>query len=66
MYAGIGLYNIGIALWLESYAGAIVALMPVTILAVRIVFEERFLQRSLPGYKEYAQKVRYRLVPYVW
>lgn len=66
MYAGIGLYNIGLALWLESYAGAIVALVPVAVLAVRIVFEERFLKRSLPGYQEYARKVPYRLVPYVW
>src|SRR5262249_35857943 len=66
MYAGIGLYSIGMAFWLYSYAAAIVALVPLAILAVRIVFEERFLVRSLPGYTEYAQKVRYRLVPYIW
>jgi protein-S-isoprenylcysteine O-methyltransferase Ste14 len=65
-YAGIGLYNVGIALWLESYAAAIFVLVPIAILAVRIIFEERFLKRSLPGYSEYAKKVRYRLVPYIW
>ncbi len=66
MYAGIGLYNIGLALWLESYAAAIISLVPLAILGVRIIFEERFLNRSLPGYQKYAQKVRYRLVPFVW
>ena len=66
MYAGIFAYNVGIALWLESYAGAIVALVPIAVLAVRIVFEERFLRRELAGYEAYAEKVHYRLVPYVW
>ena len=28
--------------------------------------EERFLAKSLPGYAEYCQKVRYRLLPLVW
>ncbi len=28
--------------------------------------EEKLLSNDLPGYTEYAQKVRYRLVPYLW
>jgi hypothetical protein len=28
--------------------------------------EDRTLQNELPGYKEYAQRVRYKLVPGVW
>jgi protein-S-isoprenylcysteine O-methyltransferase Ste14 len=66
MYAGIFLFNVGMALWLESYAGALAAIVPIGLLAVRIVFEERFLRRELAGYEAYSEKVRYRLVPYVW
>jgi protein-S-isoprenylcysteine O-methyltransferase Ste14 len=33
---------------------------------IRTALEDRTLQAELPGYKEYVQKVRYRLVPGVW
>jgi protein-S-isoprenylcysteine O-methyltransferase Ste14 len=66
MYAGIFLFGVGMALWLESYAGAILALVPICLLAVRIVFEERFLRKELPGYDSYSERVRYRLIPFVW
>jgi protein-S-isoprenylcysteine O-methyltransferase Ste14 len=66
MYAGIFIYNVGMALWLESYAGAIAAVVPMSLLAVRILFEERFLRERLDGYREYMGRVRYRLVPFVW
>jgi protein-S-isoprenylcysteine O-methyltransferase Ste14 len=66
MYLGIFIFNIGIALWLESYAGAIVSLVPIAVLAVRIVFEERFLRTNLSGYQSYTERVRYRLIPSVW
>jgi protein-S-isoprenylcysteine O-methyltransferase Ste14 len=32
----------------------------------RLVDEERLLARSLPGYREYQERVRYRLVPGIW
>jgi protein-S-isoprenylcysteine O-methyltransferase Ste14 len=66
MYVGIFVFNLGIALWLESYAAAVLTVVPISLLAVRIVFEERFLRRELAGYEAYTEKVRYRLVPYVW
>jgi protein-S-isoprenylcysteine O-methyltransferase Ste14 len=66
MYAGVFLFNVGTALWLESYAAAILTLVPAALLAVRIVYEERFLRRELAGYEEYTERVRYRLVPWVW
>jgi protein-S-isoprenylcysteine O-methyltransferase Ste14 len=66
MYVGIFVFNVGIALWLESYAGAILALIPMMLLAVRVVFEERFLREELQGYATYTQKVPYRLIPFVW
>jgi protein-S-isoprenylcysteine O-methyltransferase Ste14 len=35
-------------------------------LALRIRDEEALLTQELSGYREYAQRVHYRLVPYVW
>lgn len=36
------------------------------IIARRIVNEEAFLEKELAGYREYKQKVKYRLIPYIW
>jgi protein-S-isoprenylcysteine O-methyltransferase Ste14 len=36
------------------------------LIAIRILFEERFLRRELPGYEEYTTRTRFRLVPFVW
>jgi len=66
MYAGVSLYLIGTALWLESYAAVLLVMLPIAILALRIVYEERFLKNNLPGYDAYTQKVKYRLIPFIW
>ena len=44
----------------------LLAIVPIGLLAVRIVFEERFLREELQGYDSYTEKVRYRLIPFVW
>ena len=36
------------------------------IIAKRIKSEEQFLEKELAGYSEYKEKVKYRLVPYIW
>jgi protein-S-isoprenylcysteine O-methyltransferase Ste14 len=33
---------------------------------VRLKDEEALLTRELPGYAEYKQKVKYRIIPFVW
>ncbi len=66
MYAGAVLLLVGMALWLESYAGALLASVPVAVLVVRTVIEENLLRRELQGYAAYMQRVRYRLIPLVW
>jgi len=66
MYTGFVPMVVGPALWLESYVAALLAIAPITVLAVRSVFEERFLKRELRGYEAYAKKVSYRLIPFVW
>ncbi|HYL62317.1 MAG TPA: isoprenylcysteine carboxylmethyltransferase family protein [Candidatus Methylomirabilis sp.] len=66
MYLGGVILVVGLPLWLESYAGALLAAVPMAVLAARILIEERFLRRELAGYEAYTQKVRFRLIPYVW
>ncbi|HEY9825133.1 MAG TPA: isoprenylcysteine carboxylmethyltransferase family protein [Stenomitos sp.] len=66
MYAGAVLLMIGMPLWLESYAAVGWAIVPTALLAVRILIEEQFLRQALEGYTAYTQRVRYRLLPYVW
>jgi protein-S-isoprenylcysteine O-methyltransferase Ste14 len=66
MYAGAIPCMLGIPLWLGSYAGTLLAIILILLLALRIVFEERFLRGRLPGYEAYMRKVRYRLIPWVW
>ena len=39
---------------------------PFHLLGIRILDEEKMLTDELPGYREYRQQVRYRLVPNVW
>ena len=36
------------------------------IIVKRIKGEEEFLEKELPGYAEYKQKVKYRLIPFIW
>ena len=36
------------------------------LIAKRLLNEEAFLEKELPGYKEYKQKVKYRLIPGIW
>ena len=57
---------LGIPLALGSYWGLVFVLPGLIGLAVRIGDEEQLLKQELDGYSEYAQKVHYRLVPYVW
>src|SRR5580704_7401440 len=66
MYAGALVMLLGIPIALGSSWGllVIVAMMPALIW--RLLDEEKFLSRNLPGYLEYQQRVRYRLIPLVW
>jgi protein-S-isoprenylcysteine O-methyltransferase Ste14 len=66
MYTGFVPMVMGPALWLQSYVAALLAIVPIAVLATRSVFEERFLKRELRGYEAYTKKVRYRLIPFVW
>jgi protein-S-isoprenylcysteine O-methyltransferase Ste14 len=65
-YSGLILQALGVPILL----GSLWALIPGIIAAVCIIIatssEDRMLQTELPGYQDYVQKVRYRLVPGIW
>jgi protein-S-isoprenylcysteine O-methyltransferase Ste14 len=65
-YLGTVLVLVGMSLWLESLVALLASIVPITLVALRAVLEERFLSRMLAGYVEYAKRVRYRLFPGVW
>jgi len=66
MYLGASLAFVGGALLRGSISGLLLVVPMVGLLVVRIFGEEKLLARDLEGYKEYLQKVRYRLLPHVW
>jgi len=66
MYAGVMLIMLCLPLSLGSFYAFIPAFMIVVLFILRTSLEDKTLQEELPGYKEYAQKVRYRLLPGVW
>jgi protein-S-isoprenylcysteine O-methyltransferase Ste14 len=66
MYASGLLYLLGTPLALGSYWGLLALPFMMSFLIWRLVDEEKFLAKNLPGYREYQTKVHRRLVPYVW
>jgi len=66
MYAGGLLYLLGTPLALGSWWGLAAFAATLPFLIWRLVDEEAFLVKNLPGYAEYREKVRFRLMPGVW
>jgi protein-S-isoprenylcysteine O-methyltransferase Ste14 len=66
MYVGVLVMVSGVPLALGSWGGLAILGLVLPGLAWRILDEEKLLMKELPGYREYTQKVRYRLLPYVW
>ena len=65
-YVGGILHAIGMALSLGSLWAVIPAGIASMVLIVRTRWEDETLQEELIGYKEYAMRVRYKLIPGVW
>lgn len=66
MYVGMLVMFIPAPVALGSWWGVLpMAALPIP-LVLRILNEESVLKRELPGYPEYCQKTKYRLIPYVW
>jgi protein-S-isoprenylcysteine O-methyltransferase Ste14 len=65
-YVGASIQALATALMLRSLWALLPAALATLLLVVRTALEDRTLQDELPGYREYAQRVRYRLLPGVW
>jgi protein-S-isoprenylcysteine O-methyltransferase Ste14 len=63
MYSGVMLFFFGVPLLLGSWWGLAIAPAFIVLFAVRARIEERALLDGLPGYADYAARVRYRLIP---
>ena len=66
MYLGVLVMWIPIPVALGSYWGLIPMATISIALVLRILNEETVLKRDLPGYKEYCQTTKYRLLPFIW
>jgi len=66
MYAGALVVLFATPLALGSWWGLVMFIPIILVVILRLLDEERFLQKSLPGYIEYCGKIRFRLMPYIW
>lgn len=66
MYVGVAMMFLFTPLALGSYWALIPSILMIFVLVPRIFNEEKVLERDLVGYREYMQKVRYRLIPGIW
>ncbi len=66
MYAGVHIMILGIPFALDAWWSLAIIVLAAPGLIWRILDEEKLLRKDLPGYVEYTQKVRFRLVPLIW
>ncbi len=66
MYSATLLLFLAMPLVLGSVYSFLIFLVYPAIISKRIIHEEKFLEKELEGYCEYKQKVKYRLIPFVW
>ncbi len=65
-YVGFILQSLGTPLLLGSWWALVPGLAATAFMVIRTAFEDRMLQAELPGYRDFVQEVRYRLVPGIW
>ncbi len=66
MYSATLIMFLSIPLILGSIISFAIMLAYIPIIAVRMNNEEKVLEEGLEGYKEYKQKVRYKVIPFIW
>lgn len=66
MYTATVIMFLSMPLILNSLISFVIMLLYIPIIVMRILDEEKVLKEELNGYREYMQKVRYRLLPPIW
>ena len=65
-YVGALVTYLATPVFLDSLWAFLPAVFFTVVLVIRTSLEDRFLQDELEGYRDYARRVRYRLLPGVW
>jgi protein-S-isoprenylcysteine O-methyltransferase Ste14 len=65
-YAGGLIFTIGTPIMLGSFWGLLPAILTIILVFVRTYMEDNTLKNELPGYTDYTNKVKFRLIPYLW
>ena len=65
-YVGFIAVLLATPLLLASISTILPTLFAMALFVIRTLLEDRMLQAELPGYREYASRVRYRLIPGIW
>lgn len=65
-YLGMSIYLLSSPIILGSFWGLVPGIITVFLFVVRTSFEDSTLKNKLEGYKEFAEKVKYRLIPGIW
>ena len=66
MYVGVIVFSFCLPLALGSIYALIPAFLVIVLFFIRTSLEDETLQKELPGYEEYANKVRFKLIPGIW
>ena len=66
MYSATVLLFLSMPLILGSLISFLIMLLYIPLIVKRIRNEEEVLEKELDGYKEYKQKIKYRLIPFIW
>ncbi len=66
MYTSTIFLFLSMPLILDSIFSFIVMLIYPIVMILRIKNEEKVLERELEGYKEYKEKVKYKIIPFIW
>jgi len=65
-YVGFILQSLGTPFLLGSLWTLVPGITATVLMIIRTSLEDRTLQAELPGYRDFVQEVRYRLVPGIW
>lgn len=65
-YLGYILFSLAIPIALGTFWGLILSGTTSILLIIRTSLEDATLKKELPGYAEYTEDVKYRLIPFLW
>lgn len=65
-YMGIVLWAVAVTMIFGTLVVGIIAVIVIAVIAIRTYLEDSMLRKELAGYSEYVNKIKYRLIPFIW